>query len=824
MKQILLLLCAFFLPFLGITQVFNGPLTLSTQSEIDAFNFTEVTGQLTISESSSGEIQNLNGLNTLMSVGGGLLIDGNTALTSLNGLNNLTSIGSTGSAPIGTAEGIVSLQISNNQMLSSMEALSNLTSIESFLEIENNASLPSLNGLQGISEINGNVFILNNNSLIDLGGLNNITQVTGAGLVIVGIFIQDNDALSSLQGLNNLTTIIDGGLSINNNDALTSLSGLSSLETINAGGSPNFGLNIMDNDNLISLEGLNSNFMTLSLNPLRIVGNSSLSSLSALSELTNLTSITSIQIIDNDNLVSLEGLESITSTSDLDISGNDSLESLMGLNNLTSTIFGINGFRGDVRIRSNSNLQSLEGLNSLSEIGVGASSNQSVEAQLLIGNNISGTGFIFPGNVSLTSITALNNLTSVEGTISIFGCSSLENLDGLENITTLETLAIGDPTLIDNGQINPLSNLFNDALSDFCGITHLASNNIIPSSEYFVANNFFNPSFNEVLVGNCSPDSIDTDGDGIFDSIDNCIQISNPDQANNDGDNEGDLCDDDDDNDGVSDEDEIACSTDPLDNTDFCMLMTFYEDADNDGLGDPNVFVEDVTAPDGFVDNDEDLCPNDFDPSNANFDGDGFGDICDEDDDNDGNPDTTDPNPLEVVVNPDLLEIISTGLQQINILENDDFLGSVNTSISMIAGTANPSQLVFDPLIGIMSYTVLASEAGETLTVVYEVCNTPTGVCATATVALQIDASLSVDDISEDFGITVYPNPVKDILHIKNPSVFLISSIKVFNIQGQALMRAFDENKRINMTSLPSGIYLLEMVVDGHKIVKKVIR
>ena len=45
----------------------------------------------------------------------------------------------------------------------------------------------------------------------------------------------------------------------------------------------------------------------------------------------------------------------------------------------------------------------------------------------------------------------------------------------------------------------------------------------------------------------------DQDGDGISDSVDNCPADSNADQANNDGDGQGDVCDPDDDNDGVND-------------------------------------------------------------------------------------------------------------------------------------------------------------------------------------------------------------------------------------------------------------------------------
>jgi len=54
---------------------------------------------------------------------------------------------------------------------------------------------------------------------------------------------------------------------------------------------------------------------------------------------------------------------------------------------------------------------------------------------------------------------------------------------------------------------------------------------------------------------------LDTDGDGVYDLEDNCVDIQNPDQANCDGDAYGDVCDPDDDNDGVMDEiDVVDCS------------------------------------------------------------------------------------------------------------------------------------------------------------------------------------------------------------------------------------------------------------------------
>ncbi|MBD3318366.1 hypothetical protein GF342_00485, partial [Candidatus Woesearchaeota archaeon] len=55
----------------------------------------------------------------------------------------------------------------------------------------------------------------------------------------------------------------------------------------------------------------------------------------------------------------------------------------------------------------------------------------------------------------------------------------------------------------------------------------------------------------------------DTDNDGVLNPYDNCPLTPNPDQANADGDQLGDACDDDNDNDGKTNEEERAAGTDP---------------------------------------------------------------------------------------------------------------------------------------------------------------------------------------------------------------------------------------------------------------------
>ena len=79
--------------------------------------------------------------------------------------------------------------------------------------------------------------------------------------------------------------------------------------------------------------------------------------------------------------------------------------------------------------------------------------------------------------------------------------------------------------------------------------------------------------------------NVDSDSDGVLDAVDNCVNTANADQANNDNDSQGDVCDSDDDNDGITDVFENANNLDPLNAADASL------DSDSDGFSNLEEFT-----------------------------------------------------------------------------------------------------------------------------------------------------------------------------------------------------------------------------------------
>lgn len=497
MKQFFLSLALFL--FVGTAPAFACIpflINFTSQAQIDAFP-TNYPGCTTIEGSviiNGADITNLNGLSAIISIGGGLSINGNDVLTDLSGLDGLISIGG-------------GLLIGHNPALTSLNGLEALTDLEGALYVQFNDALTNMSGLDGLASIGGGggIYIQNNATLTSLDGLNPLGAVEGS------IYITDNPALTSINSLNGVTSI-GGILYIYQNSALTDLPLFSNLTSI--------GLNtiyIYFNDALTSISGLN-NVVSSSAVDIYISQNPSLTSISGLNGIVQ-GGIVSIEW--NGALTGITGLNAMSSALNLGLFADYSLTDISGLSGLVS-IEGIFTIAGTA-------LTSLNGLNSLVSTG----------------------GLDIYDNYSLTSLSGLESLTAIGSALSVSTCPVLSDITALSALTSLSG---GGCYIYSNNALTSLSGLDNIPATDFsdlyladnpnlsvCDLDNICEYLANAGAAYIFGNAAGCSSVAEVEA-NCAACS-DADGDEICDDADNCPDTANPGQDDADCDGVGDACD-----------------------------------------------------------------------------------------------------------------------------------------------------------------------------------------------------------------------------------------------------------------------------------------
>jgi len=452
-----------------------GDLNFQTQEEVDNFslNYPDcwwIDGNLKLS---SHGIFNLEGLSQLRFISGCLEISSIRYLESLNGLHNIDSVGS--------------LDVDYLKNLTTLEGLNNLR-IAGELSIVNMPRLKTLYGLNNLESIKGSVTLGGFDSISNLNGLGNIEIIEGS-LSVINI-----DKISDLTGLNKLKKI-SGTLGIKDNPNLISLSGTILQDTIEK-------LLIIQNQRLNDLQGL-ENITTIN-DDCQIYGNDSLLSLNGLDDLTFIGGYLKIGYYDmggNLLLQNCSGLENLRIINkDLFLMNNATLESISSLQQLNQV--------GSIIIGNNPQLQNLVGLDALTEIDGFLEIDRCASLQSLNGlNNVTSiNGSVTIGRVSehnqtsIVDMTGFDKLRNINGNFQIANNDSLLNLNGLNKLKTIN----GHFTILSNGlqsfngldslTSNGLSNLTikdNDSLLNFSGLEKIETVSKLDISDNSKIINFY---------------------------------------------------------------------------------------------------------------------------------------------------------------------------------------------------------------------------------------------------------------------------------------------------------------------------------------------
>ncbi len=420
---------------------YSGSLTLSgstASSDAQSFcaSYNVIEGDLSLDAT---DLVDLEDLECLCQVDGGVTINDNTALTSLSGLRYLASIGG-------------SLSVDNNDALPDLAGLDSLVSVGGDVEPDDsNALLTDFTGLETLETVGGSLGTSNN---LDPAGLDSLSSVGGDMKLALGAS-PDCTALGNLESVGGYLTIADAP-SFLGLEALESVGDYFVLERPTAA----------DLQGLENLRSVGTDFVIHNTTSLRdLTGLDSLETIGEDLTLGNVsmddvhgTALTTVHgiFIYGSTLIDLTGLEGLTSIDgDVTISGS-TLTSFTGLDNVTlvdgwlqlynSDVTSLDGWGGlttiseELWLETADVLTSFVGLDALATVGGSITVKNSDDLVDFggLGNLTSiGDDITLQGNADLVDFTGLDNLTSIGGDIYCQSCSSLSSFNGLNALTTV---------------------------------------------------------------------------------------------------------------------------------------------------------------------------------------------------------------------------------------------------------------------------------------------------------------------------------------------------------------------------------------------------
>ncbi|TQD40516.1 BspA family leucine-rich repeat surface protein [Haloflavibacter putidus] len=94
----------------------------------------------------------------------------------------------------------------------------------------------------------------------------------------------------------------------------------------------------------------------------------------------------------------------------------------------------------------------------------------------------------------------------------------------------------------------------------------------------------------------------------------------------------------------------------------------------------------------------------------------------------------------------------------------------------------------------------------------------------TNTVSTEFVDDLNTDSYSLENLVRIYPNPVTDLLNIETAENIQLKSLKLYNLQGQELLQFPQSTKRINLSQLSAGMYILKVQTNQGSINQQILK
>jgi hypothetical protein len=395
----------------------------------------------------------LEGLKSLTSVGGDLLVEDHAALTSLAGLRALSALGGDGGVTIrrnDALDNLVGLEglslaydvdVSDNSTLTSLQGLEALVSVNSLtvrdntalqalfplarldvvgdtLDISRNPSLSTLSGLDELRSIGGDLIVDHNTTLISLIGLNQLYSVGGA------LSVTDNEALITLRGLDGVrstpTLDVQRNVSLCDADVDRVLEQLLSAPTLSRTGNQGACAVWPPTGQGTVITGGFSNLCTGPVWNLTIRGGVNIGPREVAADVAAMWCVTRIEgdlSVRNSTLSTLDAVDSF---------GHHGLGHLVEIG-------------GTLEVRADNNLRSLAGLSALRTVGVDLDVEDNLSLRNLIGLDslVEVGGLRVSGNASLSSMAGLATLTDIGGRLYIADNGLLTTLSGLDSLGSI---------------------------------------------------------------------------------------------------------------------------------------------------------------------------------------------------------------------------------------------------------------------------------------------------------------------------------------------------------------------------------------------------